>query len=70
MISGSHTGGYEEFCLLVYNSLYSSESKPTFRRNMSASSGQVLATCFHFEFFLHLFFDPEDEGDIFLRNVG
>jgi hypothetical protein len=39
-IWGSHSGGCEEFYLLVYN------------------------------FLLGLFFDPEDEGDIFLRNVG
>jgi hypothetical protein len=29
--------------------------------------GVYLAACF-FEFFLHLLFDPEDCGDIFLRN--
>jgi hypothetical protein len=32
---------------------------------------QQLATCFHAGFLLRLyFFDPEDGGDIFLRNVG
>jgi hypothetical protein len=30
----------------------------------------VLATCFHAGFLLNLFFDPEDGGDMFLRNVG
>jgi hypothetical protein len=30
----------------------------------------MLATCFHAGFFLGLFFDPEDGGDMFLRNVG
>jgi hypothetical protein len=29
-----------------------------------------LATCLHAGFFLTYFFDPEDRGDIFLRNVG
>jgi hypothetical protein len=29
-----------------------------------------IATCFHAGFLLGLFFDPEDEGDMFLRNVG
>jgi hypothetical protein len=28
------------------------------------------ATCFHAGFLLSLFFDPEDGGDMFLRNVG
>jgi hypothetical protein len=30
----------------------------------------LLATCFHSGFLLGLFFDPEHEGDMFLRNVG
>jgi hypothetical protein len=30
----------------------------------------LLATCFDAGFLLGLFFDPEDGGDIFLRNVG
>jgi hypothetical protein len=29
----------------------------------------LLATCFHPGFFLSLFFDPEDGGDIFLQSV-
>jgi hypothetical protein len=33
-------------------------------------SGALLATCFHASFLLGLFFDPEDGGDMFLRNVG
>jgi hypothetical protein len=31
---------------------------------------QELATCSHAGFWLSLFFDPEDGGDTFLRNVG
>jgi hypothetical protein len=30
----------------------------------------LLATCFYAGFLLGLFFDPEEEGDMFLRNVG
>jgi hypothetical protein len=28
------------------------------------------ATCFHAGFLLEVFFDPEDGGDMFLRNVS
>jgi hypothetical protein len=31
---GSHSGGYEEFYLLGYNTMYSVEIQPTFRSNM------------------------------------
>jgi hypothetical protein len=34
------------------------------------SCSPLLATCFHAGFLLGLFFDPEDGGDMFLRNVG
>jgi hypothetical protein len=34
------------------------------------ASRAVLATCFHAGFLLNLFFNPEDGGDMFLRNVG
>jgi hypothetical protein len=37
-----------------------------FRRKISPPS----ATCFQVGFLLALFFDPEEEGDMFLRNVG
>jgi hypothetical protein len=30
----------------------------------------LLATRFHPDFLLGLFFDPEDEGNMFLQNVG
>jgi hypothetical protein len=32
--------------------------------------GDMHATCFLAGFLLRLFFDPEDGGDIFLRNSG
>jgi hypothetical protein len=30
----------------------------------------LLATCFHVGFLLNLFLNPEDGGDMFLRDVG
>jgi hypothetical protein len=30
----------------------------------------LLATCFYAGFLLNLFFDPEDGGDMVLRNIG
>jgi hypothetical protein len=33
-IRGSHSGGYEEFCLLGYNVVKSTDSWPTFWKNM------------------------------------
>jgi hypothetical protein len=80
-ISGSHSGRYEEFYPLGYNTVYSVESQPTFRRNMLPPSSklnksskklpwkQVTSRCFHAGFLLGLF-DPEDWRDMFLRNVG
>jgi hypothetical protein len=38
--------------------------------NIQKLKGALLATCFHADFLLGLFIDPEDEGDVFLRNVG
>jgi hypothetical protein len=34
------------------------------------ADGKQIATCFHAGFLLALFFDPEDGGDMFFRNVG
>jgi hypothetical protein len=54
-------------------SVWFAESQPTFQRNISLPSlgceegRALLAACFMLVGFL---FDPEDEGDIFLRNVG
>jgi hypothetical protein len=82
-IWGSHSGGYEEFCLLGY--VLSVESQLTFRRNISPPSwsGHLL----HAGFFAKssslkmvylfpigllpvLFFDPDNGGGIFLRNIS
>jgi hypothetical protein len=88
---GSHTIGYEVLYLLTYNAVYSVESQPTFRRNISPpSSGSnkpskipawkqvasrarvkssiaLLATSFYADILSGLF-DPEDGGNILLRN--
>jgi hypothetical protein len=37
-ISGSHSGGYEDFYLQGHNAVYSVGSQPTFRRNTSPLS--------------------------------
>jgi hypothetical protein len=71
------------FYLLGYNAVWSVESRPIFRRNISTpSSGPknkpsmkpesraLLAICVHAGFLLDLFLGPEDGGDMFLRNVG
>jgi hypothetical protein len=62
----------EELYLLVNNAVQFVGSQPTFRRNMStpSSESEKLATSFHVCFLLDLFFDPEDGGDIFIRNAG
>jgi hypothetical protein len=40
-------------------------------RTLPVSRNSILvASCFHTDFLLGLFFYPEDGGDIFLRNVG
>jgi hypothetical protein len=51
----SHSGGYEEYYLLGYNAVeYQPTLPPAF----------MLVSCSAY------FFDPEDGGDMFLRNVG
>jgi hypothetical protein len=39
-ISGSHSGGYEEFFILGYNALQAVQCQPTFWRNMSPPSSR------------------------------
>jgi hypothetical protein len=55
-ISHSYSGGYEEFYLLGYNAVYSAESHPT------------ACYLFHAGLLLSLFFETEDEGDMYVRN--
>jgi hypothetical protein len=59
-----------EYSLLGYNAVWSVESEPMFRRSILPPSSALLAICFHASFLFGLFFDPEDRGDMFLRNVG
>jgi hypothetical protein len=47
--------------LLKMEAICSSETSTDFHR---------LAICFYAGILLRLFFDPEDGGDIFLRNIG
>jgi hypothetical protein len=54
--------GPEEFYLQGYNAMWFVESQQTFWKNT--------ATCFQAGFLLGLCFDPEDGGNMFIRNVG
>jgi hypothetical protein len=64
---------HEEYCRLGYNAMLSVESQSSFRRKISLpSSGRRIsrtrnqrASRWQAELF-----DPEDGGDMFLRNVG
>jgi hypothetical protein len=66
-------------CLWSFRRFLSPVSWKTFRtypdicRIWGSHSGGYeapLATCFHAGFLIGLHFDPEDGGDMFLRNVG
>jgi hypothetical protein len=39
-------------------------------RKTSVKANSMIVTCFRAGFLCGLFFDPEDGGDMFLRNVG
>jgi hypothetical protein len=56
----------EQLNLLGYNAVNFVETQSTFRRNISADACRLL----HAGFLLALLFGPEDDADIFLRNVG
>jgi hypothetical protein len=78
-IFGDTQSNDEAFCLLEYNAVLSTESQPTFWRNMLPPSSESKnkpskqsSACYllHAGFLLDLLFDPEDGGDMFLQNVG
>jgi hypothetical protein len=56
----------KEHCLLGYNTVYSIENQPTLRRNMQPTSPESPILCC----ILLNWFDHEDAGNIFLRNIG
>jgi hypothetical protein len=74
-ILGSHSSGYEVFCLLGYTIVQFVESQPTFRKNILSQSSCLKSKsrfafyALHADFFLGLLFNPEDRGDMVLRNV-
>jgi hypothetical protein len=56
-----HSSCPEEYHLLGYNTVYSVECQLTFRKNEPAFT---LVSCSAY------FFDHEDGGDMFFRNIG
>jgi hypothetical protein len=48
----------------------SSGSKNKPNKKLACKQVALLATCFIAGFLLDVFFDPEDGGDMFLRNVS
>jgi hypothetical protein len=63
-IWGSHSCGYEEFNLVEYDALQSSESQ----RDVSEEESR--ASCLLNDLLLGSLFNPQDGGDMFLRNVS
>jgi hypothetical protein len=60
----------EEFYLLGYNVMQPIESQQNSQRNVSPPSSSTACYMLHACFLLGLFFDHEDGGDMFLRNIG
>jgi hypothetical protein len=66
----------KEFCLLGCSAVYLFESQPTFRRYMpppssgSKNKSSKKSSMLHAGFLRGLFFDSEDGGDMFHRNIG
>jgi hypothetical protein len=65
--------GFEVFAAVVMKSTIFLVTMPCSLLKVNQSFGgtyHLLSTCFHAGFLLGLFFDPEDRGNMFLRNVG
>jgi hypothetical protein len=65
----------EEFCLLRYNAVQCGGSQPGIQVNISSPSSLLKnkpsrkLCLLHADFLFTLLFNPEDRGDIFVRNV-
>jgi hypothetical protein len=68
----SHCVGFEVLTAVVMKSsvLWAIMLCSTLKVNGLFGGAYMFATCFHAGFLLGLFLDPEDGGDMFLRNVG
>jgi hypothetical protein len=51
-------------------SIFMVEEQAEQETSLKAGGFALSTTCFHAGFLLGLFFDPEDGGDMFLRNFG
>jgi hypothetical protein len=85
LICGSHDGGYEEYSRLVHDSVEPVNSSSTFCGNISPPSSRSSSKFSKYparrgqraeqmlpqsSWLLDLFFESEDGGDMFLRNVA
>jgi hypothetical protein len=65
-IRDAPSGGYEKYYLLWYNAMVAVQR---FRGIYRLDLQGLLAICFHADFLLALFFNPEDGGDMGLQNI-
>jgi hypothetical protein len=65
--------GFEVLTAMVMKSIIFRDTTPCSPLKVSRRFGgsrALLTACFHAGFLLGLFFDPEEGGNMFLRNVG
>jgi hypothetical protein len=64
--------GFEVLTVVVMKSTIFWDITPCIQLKVNRRYGGtvLLAICFHAGFLLGLFFEPEDRGNMFLRNVG